>query len=296
MKIKLTALLLLLALLLAGCAKEAPAPSAEPTQPASLTEVEVIVTPEPTPTPKPVAPEVRALEPANADAWRERQRRECMEGRLLIPSANINVALFSGGTIPAGDYDLDKMIELMRQTVTDNEDSAILYNDEYNVIADHSNQAFATLSAVQVGDTAYILAGDRIVSLRCDLVTTGINTGHGITDADGQPLPASEDYVCYTCMEDWTHVRIVGFHAVDEDYYRTEDFAEPEPTAEPESAATPTPAPEPTPTPAAEPTPVPDAGQAAPPAYEEPQRPRDEFLTDLPFGAGISDNDVGFLG
>ena len=135
-----------------------------------------------------------------------------MDGRLLIPAAGIDVALFSSG--------YGENVDDMRQRVTDAYDSALLYYDGLGfVIADHSNQAFASLPLVQTGDTAYILEGNSILTLTCNLAIRGINTGTGITDADGDPVTQESLFTCYTCGEDWTQIYIVGLREADEDLF-----------------------------------------------------------------------------
>ena len=210
-----------LCLTLTACGKKEAAPAAAtmapiPTAAAAMTAA----TPAPTPTEKPVSPEVQALTDENKKVWDEMARREWMEGRLVVPSVGIDVALFSWGTAPGGETDPDKTVEVVRQQVVDDTDSALLYYDNAvgNIIADHSNQDFSALANIKEGDAAYILSGERIVSLRCNLVTDGTNTGNGITDKDGG-WHHNEDYVCYTCLEDWTHVLIVGFTRTDEDFF-----------------------------------------------------------------------------
>ncbi len=185
----------------------APSPSAAPS-------------PTPLPVETPVSPEAKAMQDKNDAVWREMHERDWMEGRLVIPAAGIDVALFSWGTEPVGDYSTDKLVEVVRQAVVDNEDSALLYYDDLvgNIIADHSNQDFSALPNVQIGDSAYILSGDRMVTLRCSFTENGINTGYGITDADGSWTHEDVDYVCYTCLEDWTHILIVGFETVSEEF------------------------------------------------------------------------------
>lgn len=220
---------LILILLLCACSNANNSPSAATSSVATAAPMPTIEsapgastpTPEPTPSAKPVSPEVQGLEAQNKKVWSEMHDREYMEGRLVIPSAGIDVALFSWGTEPAGDYDRDKVIELVRQSVVDNADSALLYNDDPvgNIIADHSTQDFSALSNVKEGDKAYILSGDRIVTLTCDFATDGVNTGYGITDKGGGWNHKGTDYVCYTCMEDWTHILIVGFKMTDEDFF-----------------------------------------------------------------------------
>lgn len=274
MKKVILCLLLIFTLLLTGCSaltgtKGGTAPTSAPTAiPAP--------TPTPTPTPKPVSPEVQALQVRNQEVWREMHRREGMDGRLMIPSVGINVALFSWINASTAETDPDKIVEALRQLIVDYEDSALLYNDGYgSVIADHSNQDFMSLSHVAVGDPAYILAGDHVVSLRCDLVTDGINTGNGITDADGKNITAGEAYTCYTCLEDWTHICVVGFEITDQDFFDVDRFdlgttgtagdagvttaSTPAPTPAPTQAPLATTPPTPTPiyTPVASPTPSP---------------------------------------
>ena len=274
-------LIVILALLLTGCGIAAPSAAGDKAAEVKATETPV-PTPTPTPTPKPVSPEVQALQLRNQEVWREMHRREGMDGRLMIPSAGINVALFSWINASVSETDPDKIVEQVRQLIVDYEDSALLYNDGYgSVIADHSNQDFMTLSNVKVGDPAYILAGDHVVSLKCNLVTDGINTGTGITDAEDKNITAGEDYTCYTCLEDWTHILVVGFEITDQDFFDVDRFdlgkvekdgsdavstaaSTPVPS-QPVSATTP-PTPTPIYTPVGSPTPSPS------PAPETPQR------------------------
>ena len=224
-------LTLALALLLCGCSTKettpppatlAPIPTAAAEADKATPTPAPSATAEPAPTDKPLSPEVQALTEENQKVMDELRQRQYMEGRLVIPSAGIDVALFNWGTNPNGSSDPDKDVEAVRQAVVDNSDSALLYYDPPvgNIIADHSTQDFANLTNVKEGDAAYILSGDRIVSLRCDLVTDGVNTGYGITDKDGG-WHHEEDYTCYTCLEDWTHIQLVGFTMTDEDFCDT---------------------------------------------------------------------------
>ena len=232
---KYLTMILALSLLLAGCGKETESAKVSKTENSAVRQIQStpsptpIPTPEPTPepTPKPISPEVLALLDQNKAVWREKHERPWMAGRLLIPAAGIDGALFVWGTVPEGELTQEQIEEIVRQSVTDAEDSAILYSDGIgNIIADHSNQSFSTLTAVAVGDAAYILAGDCIVSLRCDLVTDGINSGQGITDADGVWVTANDDFVCYTCGEDWMHIKIAGFREIDEDFFEMDEYDE----------------------------------------------------------------------
>lgn len=174
---------------------------------------------EPRETEKTVSPEVAAFYVRNAQVWEEKAERAWMAGRLVVPSEGINVALFlDGGT--------DKVAE-RRQELCDAPDSAALYSDGLGfVIADHNNQSFAVLPGVQVGDKAYLLAGDSILTLTCALACDGINTGNGVTDTEGNWVSAYHDFLCYTCGEDWTHVKIAAFDITDEDHFDVEKFPE----------------------------------------------------------------------
>lgn len=281
-KTRIVVLLLIFSLLLCGCSKFtfAPKATAEPTPaptPTPTATPEPTPSPEPTPTPKPVSPAVQALLPENEKVWDERQDQEWLVGRLLIPSADIDVPLYEWCDDPVAENEPSKVIEVVRQLVVDHENSALIYNDELgNIIADHSNQDFATLSAIKLGDPAYILKGESVLSLECDLVSEGTNTGNGIVDAEGNWFSANEDYFCYTCLENWTHVLVVGFRVADEDFFTpgmkleasgsgeaelapvviTLPPAQPTPTSEP----TPSPTPSPTPAPTPKPTPAPPSG------------------------------------
>ncbi len=208
---KITLFIVMIALLMCGCA---PAVSADNTNPPKADEI-AVSTPAPSSTPKPIAPEVLELLDENDEIWLEKHLRYYMVGRLIIPEADINVAVFIHGP----GYNAAEV----RQNVCDAQDSAILYNDGVgNVIADHNNQGFINLPQVELGDKAYIVAGDVIVTLECDLVCDGINTGDGITDTEGNWVTAEEDYVFYTCGEDWVNVKIAGFKEVDEDFFEQE--------------------------------------------------------------------------
>ena len=188
-----------------------PAATASP-NPTALPTLSPVVTPEPTSAPKPLSKGVEKLLKENLVVWKERDRRAWMAGRLVVPSAGIDVALFTWGEGPNEDE--------MRQLVTDAEDSAMFYSDGLGyVIADHSNQEFRTLSTVKKGDVGYIVCGESVITLVCDLAVDGINTGQGITDLEGFPVTADEDFTCYTCGEDWTKIKIVGWAVAEEDLF-----------------------------------------------------------------------------
>ena len=209
-RITAAALATLMVLMLSCCAAEHVQTQEEPPKASSTPTPTPTPTPSPTPTPKPISPEVQALMGLNAQTAEERNRREYMTGRLVIPSAAVNVALFSDSV---GEDEAQ-----IRQAICDAEDSAAIYSDGIGiVIADHNNQAFQFLSEVQPGDKAYILRGESILSLECEVTFDGFNSGMGVTDADGIPATFYADYICYTCGADWTNVKIVGFKVIDED-------------------------------------------------------------------------------
>lgn len=187
--------------------KDVPSATSKPTPTAEAKETEA-----PTPTPKPISDDVMKLLGRNLEVWRETQERPGMDGRLVIPAAGIDVALFSSGD--------GQDVTDMRQRVTDALDSALLYFDGYGfVIADHNNQEFASLPLVCFGDTAYILEGNSILTLTCSLKLNGINTGEGITGPNGEIVTDESLFTLYTCGEDWTQIHIIGLDEIDEDLF-----------------------------------------------------------------------------
>jgi hypothetical protein len=285
--------LLLCALLLTACGANnaGPAPTSAPTaEPAPKSTAAPAPVSSPAATEKPVSPEMETMLKKNEQVWKEMHDKDWMEGRLVIPSAGIDVALFSWGKEPVGDYSTDKITEIVRQDVVDREDSALIYYDDPvgNIIADHSNQSFSALSNVKVGDTGYILSGDRLITLSCSFAADGVNTGYGITDKDGGWNHPGTDYVLYTCLEDWTHIRLVGFSVKEEEFLKmnwidvgsnsnagvVSTVSAPAEyvaggTATPVPSQTPAPTPTPTPTPTPAPTAAPEQ-TARQPAPQEP--------------------------
>ena len=160
---------------------------------------------------KPMALEAVLFLGRNREVAEEMNRRSGMSGRLIIPTAGIDVALFSDGP---GEDEAE-----IRQNICDQPDSAAYFTDGLGMlVADHNNQSFSSLTQVQQGDKALILRGHSILTLECSLVTDGYNYGKGILDADGYYITSYEEYVCYTCKEDWNNVSVVGFKVLDEDY------------------------------------------------------------------------------
>ena len=160
---------------------------------------------------KPMALEAALFLGRNREVAQEMLSRQDMAGRLIIPSAGIDVALFIDGQ--------EENVAQLRQEICDREDSAAFFTDGLGMlIADHNNQAFSLLSQVQTGDKAVILRGHSIVTLECDLLADGNNYGKGILDEEGFYFTSYEDYICYTCKEDWNNVLVAGFKVLDEDY------------------------------------------------------------------------------
>lgn len=114
-------------------------------------------------------------------------------GRLYIPDAGIDVALYYG----------------IEQEICDREDSANLFTmhvyDGY-YIADHSNQEFSKLFNVRPGMRGYIqLTDGGRIDLVCTNVIDGHNTGKVIEDENGV-TNLDADYVMYTCKDNWHNI------------------------------------------------------------------------------------------
>ena len=275
-------LTLIMTMLLCACGSAKatePAPTTAPTaEPKPTPTAASTEAPAPTSSAKPISPEVQELEAQNKKVWSEMHDREYMEGRLVIPSAGINVALLSWGIKPNVDIYI-------------------------------------------TGSNAYMLSGDRIVTLTCNFVSDGVNTGYGITDKDGG-WNHNTDYVCYTCMEDWTHILMVGFEMTDEDFFDMAwiDVGEPKnsgvvttmslpssaapgnavaASAAPVPAATAAPAATATPKPSETPAPQPARQQApAEPAYNDYVVPGYDIYADNNYYGGPVNNtgDFGYTG
>lgn len=132
--------------------------------------------------------------------------RSDMYGRLVIPSVGIDVALI----IASGrDY---------CQAVTDASDSAAIqigpFLEASHVISDHNNQDFRTLTNVTVGTPAYIETTNGRINLVCSTVFDGHNTDTMLTDGNYNNLVNVAEYLCYTCLDSWRNIRIVGFNTV----------------------------------------------------------------------------------
>jgi hypothetical protein len=131
-----------------------------------------------------------------AERYEDDDRYAGFYGRLYVPDAGIDVALYRG----SGQY------------ITDRADSANLFTwMDYTgkMIADHNNQEFAKLFSVEKGMTGYIWLKDGdIINIECDDILNGHNTVWAITDESGDCVMSSADYVMYTCRDCWQNVRI----------------------------------------------------------------------------------------
>lgn len=117
-------------------------------------------------------------------------------GRLYVPDAKIDVALYSGNS----------------QGICDRQDSANIYSlgiSEGKTIADHNNQEFSKLFSVEVGMRGHIqLENGDIINIECTDVFNGHNTGPDLTDEDGNSVMDTSDYLMYTCRNGWRNIRV----------------------------------------------------------------------------------------
>lgn len=117
-------------------------------------------------------------------------------GRLYVPNAGINVALYRGS----------------KQSITDRVDSANIFTWSYSdgyTIADHNNQEFAKLFSVKIGERGRIeLKNGNVINIKCVDVFNGHNTGTHIVDTSGVDAVDRNDYMMYTCIDNWKNVRI----------------------------------------------------------------------------------------
>lgn len=117
-------------------------------------------------------------------------------GRLYIPDAKIDVALYKG----------------CAQAICDRQDSANIFSfglDVGKTIADHSNQEFRKLFSVKIGMQGYIeLENGDIINIVCTDIFNGHNNGVYITDEEGNNVMDVADYMMYTCRDGWRNVHI----------------------------------------------------------------------------------------
>ena len=116
-------------------------------------------------------------------------------GRLYIPDANVDVALYYG----------------WYQYITDRVDSANIYtwiNCDGETIADHDYQEFWKLFNAEIGTTGYIKRKDgSIITIECTDVFDGHNITSDVTDENGVSAYGRADYMMYTCRDGWRNVR-----------------------------------------------------------------------------------------
>lgn len=117
-------------------------------------------------------------------------------GRLYVPDAKIDVALYKG----------------YAQAICDRQDSANIFSfglDVGKTIADHSNQEFRKLFSVKIGTQGYIkLENGDIINIVCTDIFNGHNNGVYITDEEGNNVMDVADYMMYTCRDGWRNVHI----------------------------------------------------------------------------------------
>ena len=155
--------------------------STEPTEPTEETQ------PDPTePKPQTKSP----VQPQNGGSTHKNYY-----GRLFIPDADIDVALYYG----------------TQQSITNRQDSANIFSMSVFdglYIADHNTQEFKKLSNVEVGMLGYIQFTDgSIVHIKCTEILSGRNTGKAIEDENGN-TNLDADYLMYTCVKGQRNILI----------------------------------------------------------------------------------------
>ena len=132
-----------------------------------------------------------------ADNTAEMAERSGMNGRLIIPDADISVALFDVRTQGA-QY---------RQAVTDAEDSAAWFQyGNSDIVADHNEQGFIRITRVTAGKSyAYVQKGNEIKKYVCVDCGVGQNTLTALIDRNGHNFCNydPETMVTYTCYDGW---------------------------------------------------------------------------------------------
>ena len=119
-------------------------------------------------------------------------RRTGMSGRLTIPSAGVDVALFE---VSSSDGTAN-------QKVTDASDSAAYMPwGNQMLIGDHYYQGFDKMKNSKVGTIAYINDGNRIQAYICTEKAAGQNITSDLLDKNGNSLYSrNAGGICmYTC-------------------------------------------------------------------------------------------------
>jgi prepilin-type processing-associated H-X9-DG protein len=121
---------------------------------------------------------------SNESVQAEMQRRPGMNGRLVIPSVGVNVALFDGHA----------------QRFVDAKDSAAYFlAGNTMVVGDHWNQGFSKIKNCHAGTLAYIYRGTSVQTLTCTGVCSGINGDSDLLYADGSSATMGGGTLMYTC-------------------------------------------------------------------------------------------------
>lgn len=139
---------------------------------------------------------------SSVDKTKDDRRYWGFLGRLSIPEANIDVALYNSS----------------EQSVCNRWDSACvfsIYPYTGKIIADHCNQEFSTLKKVTVGTLGEITMADgTVVPIRCAEMFDGHNSGAAITDANWKVVLGKYDYLTYTCVNGWQNVRVCQWEII----------------------------------------------------------------------------------
>ena len=121
---------------------------------------------------------------SNESVLAEMQRRPGMNGRLVIPSVGVNVALFDGHA----------------QRFVDAKDSAAYFlAGNTMLVGDHWNQGFSKIKNCHAGTLAYIYRGTSVQTLTCTGVCSGINGDSDLLYADGSSATMGGGTLMYTC-------------------------------------------------------------------------------------------------
>lgn len=121
---------------------------------------------------------------SNESVLAEMQRRPGMNGRLVIPSVGVNVALFDGHA----------------QRFVDAKDSAAYFlAGNTMLVGDHWNQGFSKIKNCHAGTLAYIYRGTSVQTLTCTGVCSGINGDIDLLYADGSSATMGGGTLMYTC-------------------------------------------------------------------------------------------------
>lgn len=131
-------------------------------------------------------------------------------GRWIVPCVGIDVACY---------YSSGSSVEY-KQSIVDDPDGAAYYNyNNFDIIADHSNQDFSALKNIHVGDMAYMDKGSYQQKYICTKFEYGHNDGKYLLDENYNAIGYMDDYnpggiTCYTCNGNWRNIILVSFQPV----------------------------------------------------------------------------------